>query len=53
MSIRTCSAIHYGWLSVPCQIADDRVVFFFPYRTAIRTGLTYIILGAIRTYLQY
>ena len=29
------------------------VVFFFPYRTAIRSGLTYIILGAIRTYLQY
>ena len=28
------------------------VVFFFPYRTAIRSGLTYIILGAIRTYLQ-
>ena len=29
------------------------VVFFFPYRTAIRSGLTYIILGAIRKYLQY
>ena len=29
------------------------VVFFVPYRTAIRSGLTYIILGAIRTYLQY
>ena len=28
-------------------------VVFFPYRTAIRNGLTYIILGAIRTYLQY
>ena len=28
-------------------------VFFFSYRTAIRSGLTYIILGAIRTYLQY
>ena len=29
------------------------VVVFVPYRTAIRSGLTYIILGAIRTYLQY
>ena len=29
------------------------VVFFFPYRTASRSGLTYIILGATRTYLQY
>ena len=29
------------------------VVFLVPYRTAIRSGLTYIILGAIRTYLQY
>ena len=31
------------------------VVFLFPYeyRTAIRSGLTYILLGAIRTYLQY
>ena len=28
-------------------------VVFFPYRIAIRSGLTCIILGAIRTYLQY
>ena len=41
-SIRTCSAIHHGWLCVPCETADDEgVVFFFPYRTAIRSGLTY------------
>ena len=95
-SIRACSAIHHGWLCVPCEIADDKgsglfisrplglvssrglraaialsreglarvwirvklrmtkgVVSFFPYRSAIWSGLTYIILGAIRTYLQY
>jgi len=23
-SIRTCSAIHHGWLCVPCEIADDK-----------------------------
>ena len=38
---------------VPCEIATKGVVFFFPYRTAIRSGLAYIILGATRTYLQY
>ena len=90
--IRTCSAIHHGWLCVPREIADDKgsglfispplglvssrglrpaialsregltrlrirvklrmakgVVFFFLYRTAIRSGFTYILLGAIRT----
>ena len=53
-SIRTCSAIHHGWLCVPREIADDKLSgFSVPYRTAIRSGLTYVILGAIRTYMQY
>ena len=53
MSIRTCSAIHHGWLCVPYQIQlvklrmTKGVVLFFPYRTAIRSGLTDILLGAI------
>ena len=49
-------AVLYTMVGCACRVSlrmTKGVVFFFPYRTAIRSGLTYIILGAILTYLQY
>ena len=49
-------AVLYTMVGCACRVSlrmTKGVVFIFPYRTAIRSGLTYIILGAIRTYLQY
>ena len=49
-------AVLYTMIGCACRVKlrmAKGVVFFFLYRTVIRSGLTYIILGAIRTYLQY
>ena len=49
-------AVLYTSVGCACRVKlwmTKGVVFFLPYRTAIRRGLTYIMLGAIRLYLQY
>ena len=49
-------AVLYTMVGCACRVKlrmTKGVVFFVTYRTAIRSGLAYIVLGAIRTYLQY
>ena len=48
--------LQYTMVGCACLVKlrmTKEVVVFLPYRTAIRSGLTYVILDAIRTYLQY
>ena len=48
-------AVLYTMVGCACRVKlwmTKGVVFSFPYRTAIHSVHTYIILGAIRTYLQ-